>query len=564
VDKQIQLDPNDYKIAYFTFEIGLSAEIPTYAGGLGILAGDTVKSFADMGFPVVAITLLNEKGYFYQEIDDEGNQIEVPVEWDYRKHMHLMPGRVIVHLDGRDIIVQAWVHHVEGITGDIVPVIFLDTNIGENHEEDRKLTQFLYGGDHQYRMKQEAIIGIAGVRILIELGFENIEGYHMNEGHSAFLTLELMKHHDQDLETVRDLCVFTTHTPIPAGHDRFDIEAVERVFGDYIGEIDPEDETIIDHEGLFNMTLLALKHSKYVNGVAKKHGEVTREMFPEYEIDAITNGIHVGTWVCYPMSKVFDEYMPSWRNDPYTLRGALTIPREKLWKAHQSAKKKLLDFVNYHYKTDLNIKTLTIGFARRATSYKRADLLFKDIDRLLKIVEDTGKIQIIFGGKAHPKDTDGKKLIKEIHDISKELKDKITIVYLKNYDIYSAKLLVAGVDVWLNTPLRPLEASGTSGMKAAVNGVLNFSVMDGWWIEGYIKNFTGWKIGPMPGVETDEKENNLDMEDLYIKLEKGIIPTYYNNRKKWEDMMACNIALNGSFFNTHRMVSQYVMKAYFI
>jgi starch phosphorylase len=555
--------PQERKVAYFSFEVGLNPELPTYAGGLGVLSGDTIKSFADLKVPAVAVSLLNEKGYLYQELDGDGNQNEVPVNWEPSKLLQLLPDKVHLDIEGRDVTVQAWLYDVKGLSGGLVPMIFLDTNVEPNSPQDRLLTSFLYGGDRRYRFMQEAVLGIGGVRMLQIMDHDNLEAYHMNEGHSALLTLELMDRYGGDLEKVREHCVFTTHTPVEAGHDSFDPGMVRSVLRDFCDIDSLKHDNIIDRYGLFNMTYLALYHSKYVNGVAKKHGEVSQRMFPGYSIDAVTNGIHVSSWVAEPMAQVFDRHIPCWRSDPYVLRNAIKIPRPQLTKAHDESKKRLIDFVNEHYHSGLDSKTLTIGFARRATEYKRATLLFSDLARLKDVVAENGQIQVIFAGKAHPSDHKGKQMIKEVFSNIKQLRDSIRMVYLKNYEIYSAKILIPGCDLWLNTPRRPLEASGTSGMKAAVNGVINFSVLDGWWLEGHIEGYTGWSIGPIPKdveVETDE---SADIDDLYNKLGSKILPTYYGNRDWWNEMMAYNIALNGSFFNTHRMVSQYVMQAYY-
>jgi glycogen phosphorylase len=556
-------NPQDRKVAYFSFEVGLSPEVPTYAGGLGILAGDTIKSFADLNVPAVAVTLLNERGYFYQEIDGQGNQSEVPVDWDPRKLMKFVSKRVNVRLEGRDIMLAAWVYEVVGSGGWKIPVLFLDSNLPANDPQDRELTSYLYGGDRRYRLLQEALLGIGGVRMVESLDHNNIEAYHMNEGHSALLTLELLDHYGGDIERVRELCVFTTHTPVPAGHDSFDFELAKSVLRDFIDVESLRHDNIIDVWGKLNMTYLALHHSKYVNGVAKKHGAVSQKMFPGHSIDSITNGIHAPTWVCEAMAKVFDRHIPSWKTDPYTLRNALSIPRDELWEAHVLAKEKLIDFINHHYKVGMDYETLTIGFARRATAYKRPDLLFRDIETLKRIMDEKGPIQVVYGGKAHPRDTDGKKTIKHIHEIIGGLRDVVKVVYMKNYEMYTASLMVSGCDVWLNNPRRPLEASGTSGMKAAVNGVINFSVLDGWWIEGHMEGITGWSIGPKPKDVEDEADDEEDLRDLYDKLQSKVLPAYYADRESWKDMMAHNIALNGSFFNTHRMVSQYVLQAYY-
>jgi starch phosphorylase len=559
------------KIAYFSMEIGLKDEIPTYSGGLGVLAGDTVKSAADLCLPFVAVTLLTRKGYFRQELDADGNQTEFPAVWDPAKLMTNAKEQVSLTIENREVHIQAWIYFVESPRGgSSIPVIYLDTDLPENSSDDRKLTHHLYGGDDSYRMKQEMIIGIGGVRILRKLGF-TIKKFHMNEGHAAFLTLELLheskkdienvwdESHIWDTEAVKDLCVFTTHTPVEAGHDKFPYELYTTIFGNYF----PEDilKTLAGEKNV-NMTLLGFNLSNHVNGVAKKHGEVSQNMFPGYQISAITNGVHSYTWTCESFKRIFDKYLPGWANEPEIFVRIGVIPDDEIWGAHTEAKKQLIDHVNSVSDAGMDYDTLTIGFARRATAYKRADLLFSDIERLEKI--GTGKIQIIYAGKAHPKDTPGKELIKNIFAYKKQLKDKIKIVFLQNYNMEIALKLVSGVDIWLNTPLRPLEASGTSGMKAAHNGVMNFSVLDGWWIEGHIEGFTGWAIGPAAKeIEPDdEKMNRVDADDLYNKLGNVIVPLYYNDRKTWIRMMQNAIGKNAYYFNSHRMMRRYVTEAY--
>lgn len=558
------------KIAYFSMEIGLREDIPTYSGGLGVLAGDTVKSAADLCLPFIAVTLISLKGYFLQEIDDTGHQTEKPALWDPSKLMQQAPEKITITLEKREVHIQAWVYFVESPRGgSSVPVIYLDTNLPENSAEDRKLTDHLYGGGSDYRIKQEVILGIGGVRMLRKLGFQ-IKKYHMNEGHAAFLTLELLhgskrdieevwdESHIWDTEAVKNLCVFTTHTPVEAGHDKFSYELYEKMLGDYFPE--KALKNLAGEENV-NMTLLGFNLSNHVNGVAKKHGEVSQNMFPGYKINAITNGVHSYTWTCKYMKKLYDKYLPGWANEPEIFVRIGVIPDEEIWNAHQEAKRELIDYVNSSTGSDMDYKTLTIGFARRATAYKRADLLFSDINRLEKI--GNGKIQIIYAGKAHPKDTEGKELIERIFSFRDKLKGKIKITFLQNYNMDSALKLVSGVDIWLNTPLRPLEASGTSGMKAAHNGVINFSVLDGWWIEGHIEDFTGWSIGPAhKEIETDKDMNKIDSDDLYKKLEEKIIPKYYNDRKEWIRMMQNAIGKNAYYFNTHRMMRRYVTEAY--
>jgi len=557
------------RIAYFTMEIGLRDDMHTYSGGLGVLAGDTVRSAADLNIPFVAVTLISKKGYFNQDIDEDGHQIESPAIWEPSRYMNIAPERVSIRIEGRTVHIQAWIYSVESLRGGSVPVIFLDTDLPENSEEDRQITDHLYGGDDAYRMKQEAVLGIGGVRMLRRLGFK-IRKYHMNEGHAAFLTLELLhdykrdiesvwdESHIWDVEAVKELCVFTTHTPVEAGHDKFSYELYDRILGDYF----PKNvlKRLAGEENL-NMTLLALNLSKYINGVAKRHGEVSQDMFPGYRINAITNGVHSYTWTAESFRRLYDKYLPGWANEPEIFVRIGIIPDEELWEAHMEAKRRLIDYVNTIYNAGMDYHTLTIGFARRATAYKRADLLFYDIERLERI--GRGKLQIVYAGKAHPRDMEGKHLIEKIYSAMKRLRGKIEIVFLKNYSMEIALRVISGVDVWLNTPLRPLEASGTSGMKAAHNGVLNFSVLDGWWIEGHIEGYTGWSIGPRPEEAGQVDDiNRIDAEDIYHKLENLIIPTYYNDRKTWIRMMQNAIGKNAYYFNTHRMMRRYVTEAY--
>ena len=560
---------NESKIAYFSMEIGLRDEIPTFSGGLGILAGDTIKSSADLNLPLVAVSLIYHKGYFKQNIDDQGHQIELPAIWEPSKTMTTVPEKVNVTIEGRTVYIQAWVYFVESPRGGEIPVIFLDTNLPENSEEDRELTDCLYGGDDSYRIKQEVVLGIGGVKMLKMLGFQ-IKKYHMNEGHAAFLTLELLHQFKIDLEevwdesfvwnfeVVKELCVFTTHTPVEAGHDKFSYDLYRSIVGDYF----PENviRGLAGEENL-NMTLLALNLSNDVNGVAKKHGEVSQDMFPGYKINSITNGVHSYTWTCDSFKRLYDKYIPGWANEPELFVRVDMVPPEELWNAHFEARKILIDYVNYTQDLNMDYETLTIGFARRFATYKRASLLFADIKKLEKIA--SGKIQVVYAGKAHPKDEGGKKLIEDIFSFSHKLKGKINITFINNYNMETALKIISGVDIWLNTPVRPLEASGTSGMKAAHNGVLNFSVLDGWWIEGHIEGDTGWSIGPeSTEVVPDENANEIDTSDLYNKLEKIIIPTFYQDRNKWISMMKSAIGKNAYYFNTHRMMLRYVTEAY--
>ncbi len=547
------------KIAFFSMEVGLTNDIPTYAGGLGILAGDTIRSSADLRLPLVAVTLISKKGFFRQELTPEGKQIEHVQEWDPSKYMKLLPAEISVHIQGREVKVKAWLYRLQSVTGGVVPVLFLDTDVEGNTPEDREITFFLYGGDQRYRIKQEVVLGIGGVRMLDALGFK-IRKYHINEGHGSFLALELFHKHEMDTDKVRELCVFTTHTPVEAGHDKFHYDLVKEILD---GTADMDALKKFGGNDNLNMTLLALNLSNYVNGVAKQHREVSQRMFAGYEIHAVTNGIHSFMWTGESYRKLYDKYLPGWANEPELLaRVADLISHEEIWQAHKEQKKILIDYVNELTHVGMNYDTFTLGFARRATEYKRARLLFSDLERLKKI-NKKGKLQIIFAGKAHPRDTQGKKLIETLFSYANELKPDIKMVYLENYDINMATKLVTGVDVWLNTPLKPLEASGTSGMKAAHNGVLNFSVLDGWWVEGWIEGVTGWSIGPHPNEGLDIQEGyQKEVEDLYNKLEYVIIPMFYYRRDDWVRMMKKNIGKIAYYFNSHRMMRRYVTEAY--
>lgn len=549
-------------IAYFSMEIGIDPKMPTYSGGLGILAGDTIKSAADLNVPAVAVTLLYRKGYFKQKLDKEGNQTEEESKWNPEDCLTRQQKKITVDIEGRKVSITAWLYERKGVGDYIVPIIFLDTDLEENTEEDRKITDSLYGGDQRYRLCQEIVLGIGGMRMLQALGYKNIRKYHMNEGHSSLLILERIRRDKitgeniKDNAQIRSKCVFTTHTPVPAGHDQFPIDLLKNTLGEIIPFNDIEN---MCHEGKLNMTYLALNNSQYINGVAKKHGEVSRHMFPGYHIDSITNGVHSATWTSEPFSKLYDKYIPGWKNDAFSLRYALNIPGNEIWNAHIKAKESLFTYIKEKNNIELNKDIFTIGFARRSTAYKRGDLLFTSTERLKKIAKNAGDLQIVYAGKAHPKDYAGKDIIKKIISEMNKIKNKIKVVYLENYDIEIAKLMISGVDIWLNTPLKPLEASGTSGMKACHNGIPNLSVLDGWWLEGHLEDMTGWSIG------SKNPENSMcdDAKDLYDKLEHTIIPKYYNSQKDWRRIMKHSIAINASFFNTHRMMQQYVLNAYF-
>lgn len=560
------------EVAYFSMEIGLESAVPTYAGGLGVLAGDTVRSAADLGLPLVAVSLLPRRGYFHQRLDATGWQSEEPVHWALDDYLTELPARASVEIEGRTVGLRAWRYDVRGVGGHVVPVYLLDADLDDNTEADRALTQYLYGGDATYRLSQEVILGIGGVRMLRVLGHTEIRRYHMNEGHAALLVLELLREElarsgaeipeQTHLEAVREQCIFTTHTPVPAGHDKFPLSLAMRIAGH--ANVLERCKDQFCYEGQLNMTYLALANSRYVNGVAKKHGEVSRQMFSGYHVDSITNGVHVGTWTSEPFAALFDRHIPEWREDNATLRYAVSLPKGEIWNAHEHCKRRLIQYANRLANAGLDQDAFTIGFARRATRYKRADLVLSDPHRLAEIAARLGTVQIIYAGKAHPHDQAGKEIIQHIHRVALELDDRIRIAYLREYDMSLARLMVSGCDVWLNTPQPPMEASGTSGMKAAINGVPSFSILDGWWIEGCIEDVTGWAIETPGGESTDPgRRSHAEAEHLYDKLERVVLPAYYQQRDHFTDVMRHAIALNGSFFNTERMLGQYVSRAYF-
>jgi len=553
------------RIAYFSMEVALGNDMHTYSGGLGILAGDTLKSAADLRVPLVGVSLLSRKGYFHQELDDWGNQRESPAEWDPARFLEPLPEVAEVHIEGRAVKVTAWKYQLVGAGGYVVPVLFLDTDLEGNSDYDRRLTDRLYGGDERYRLAQECVLGVGGARMLRKLGYGAIERYHMNEGHAALLVVELLRERflsgagEWDFEGVRKQCVFTTHTPVAAGHDQFGYDLVERVLGE---PLPTNVLRMLGGEGRLNMTLLGFNLSRFINGVAKRHEEVSRRMFPAHSIEHVTNGVHSWTWTCDAFRDLYDRHVPGWRDDPAMLRHGINISNEELWEAHAQAKARLIAEVHARLGRLLAAETLTIGFARRATSYKRADLVFSHLERLREIVRKRGPLQLVFAGKAHPRDEPGKELIARIVRAARDLGEEIPVVYLEDYDMKLAKILVSGCDLWLNTPERPLEASGTSGMKAAHNGVPSFSSLDGWWIEGCVEGSTGWALGSLSSKEASGDNWERDADDLYRKLEETILPLFYEARTAWVEVMRHTIALNASYFNTHRMVQQYVTHAY--
>lgn len=554
-------------IAYFSMEIGADPAIPTYGGGLGVLAGDCLRAAADLGQPLVGMTLLYRKGYFRQHLDAEGNQSESPSEWRPEEVLEPMAPRIVVTIEGRPVSVRAWKSRIRGIKGDEVPVYFLDTALPENDPRDRVITDLLYVSNDHMRLIQETVLGYGGVTMLKALGHPIVKLYHMNEGHSALLTLALLEEQtngrgilsatDEDRDAVRDRCVFTTHTPVPAGHDQFPRHLVEQILGRERAEA--VEANVLGSNGVLNMTKLALSFSRHINGVAMRHGEISQTMFPHYPVSSITNGVHAATWTSDPFQRLFDRQIPQWRYDNLYLRHAISIPKEEIREAHCEAKQDLLAEVERRTQIRLDPDVMTIGFARRAAAYKRANLVFSDIERLRRIARTSGGLQVVFGGKAHPADVPGKQVIRKVFEAAKALGPDLRVIYLEEYDMALARIICAGVDLWLNTPQKPQEASGTSGMKAALNGVPSLSVLDGWWAEGHIEGVTGWSIGNYAEGESASAE----AQSLYDKLEKVILPLYYQWNDDFTRIMRSTIALNGSFFNAQRMMYQYLKNAYY-
>ncbi len=558
------LDLSARTIAYFSMEIALDPSLPTYSGGLGMLAGDTLRSAADTGAPMVAVSLVHRCGYFRQKLDSSGQQTETAVPWTPEA---LPPAGEVVTLtmQSRTVKIRAWRFDVVGVAGHIIPVFLLDTDIEGNDPYDRRLTDTLYGGDTYYRLCQETILGLGGVQLLHQLGCLPAV-YHMNEGHASLLTLGLLEDRlspgqtladatEEDRLAVARQCVFTTHTPVPAGHDQFGLDQMYAVLGQERAQALERFGGL--HNNLLNMTYVALRFSRWVNGVAMQHGKVSQQMFPDYHVESVTNGVHAATWIAPPLQRLFDDEMPRWRHDNQYFRSVYGIKPSRIANAHRVAKHKLIDTIAERTGEALNESVLTLGFARRVATYKRASLLLEDPKRLAKIAKKLGGLQIVFAGKAHPADTAGKGLIKEVFELAGKIGSagSLRIVYLENYDWELGGILTQGVDVWVNTPRRPYEASGTSGMKAALNGVPSLSILDGWWIEGCAEDVTGWAID-------DGDTDAAEAASLYDKLEGRIAPMFARPNA-WARMQQHCIAMNGSFFNTDRMLGQYFANAYF-
>ncbi len=563
------LDLSARTVAYFSMEIALDPSLPTYSGGLGVLAGDTLRSAADTAADMVAVSLVHRRGYFRQHLDAAGQQTESDVPWSPETTLPAAGETISLTMQGREVRICAWRFDVVGTAGHIIPVFLLDTDLEGNDSWDRHLTDHLYGGDTYYRLCQETVLGLGGLKILDALGCRP-EVYHMNEGHASLLAIGLLEQQaghaglpgatEAEADVVRQQCVFTTHTPVPAGHDQFGLDQMFQVLGQERAEAIERFGCL--HNNLMNMTYIALRFARFVNGVAMQHGKVSQVMFPDHTISAITNGVHAATWVSKPMQALLDREVPAWRRDNAYFRSVYGIAPEEIASCHRETKRRLFAVVAERSGEEgkaapsFDPEILTLGFARRVATYKRASLLFTDPERLVQIAETIGGLQILFAGKAHPADLAGKELIRGVFEQAAHLNSaSLKIVYLENYDWELGGLLTQGVDVWVNTPRRPYEASGTSGMKAALNGVPSLSVLDGWWIEGCAEGVTGWAI-------EDGETEAAEAASLYEKLEHSIAPLFAQTAA-WAKMQQHCVAINGSFFNTHRMLHQYVTNAYF-
>lgn len=539
-------------VGYFTAEIGLWSELHTYSGGLGVLAGDHVKSAADAEIPLVGVTLVYRKGYGRQHLDKDGVQTETYRDLDPAQHMQDTGMEISLPLDGGELWAKVWRADITGVSGHVVPVYFLDTFHPKNSEKHLELGLTLYGGDDWVRIRQEYLLGVGGLRLLDKLGLE-VDGLHLNEGHCTFALLEMLGK-GWSREQLAKRVLFTTHTPVPAGHDRFEWEAVEEVLGDLL----PADakQLVIDagdpEEGRrISMSHLAVALSGPVNAVSNLNAWVASSMFADHHIAPITNGVHHITWTSPMMADLFDKQLPGWREDPTKLAHAGKIPTEDLAGARDVARKVLRELVQTSTGVKLDKSRLTIGFARRFATYKRANLVFSDLERLREI--GAGKIQFVFSGKAHPRDEGGKALIKSIFDSAKDLEEEIPVAFLEDYSMATGLAMTGGVDIWLNNPIRPMEASGTSGMKAAMNGVPNCSILDGWWPEGCEHGVNGWAIG---GAD-DERDDVRDAKNVLDVIENEVLPAWNEGDEKWCEIMRASIATSARFTGA-RMISDYL------
>lgn len=558
-------------IAYFSMEVMLESDVPTYAGGLGVLAGDILRSCADLHYSAVGMSLVYSGDTFSQIINLDGTQSFYRSDWQKLDQLQKLPTRIELEIAGQKVIVGCWRYDIVGLDGFVVPVYLLDTNILENPPWVRDFTINLYSANGDVRICQELVLGIGGIKMLRSLGYHQIGTYHLNEGHTSMAPLELLAENDYQDDRVKAMCVFTSHTPVPEGHDKFNYDQVWHFGRKYL----PWHIKKLGGNDYLNMTWLGINLSRSAFAVSEKHQITSEKILPGSKFDFVTNGVHHRTWTAPTMQNLFDRYIPNWITDPTLLITApAKLPDAVLWDHHQDAKSKLVRYVNKHLTAIstqqerdnpqpyelFDTETLTISLARRPVAYKRPLLLYHDIERFVRI--GAGKLQIIQCGKSHYEDDVSQQIVKEIVQLSKRFKDVLRIAFLENYSPKLARILVSGSDVWLNTPRRPLEASGTSGIKAALNGVLNFSVLDGWWIEAARSNpLSGFAIGPLEDCVDPDHCDLEDSTDLYSRLESEIIPMYYERRAEWIGRMKQAITL-GSYFNSHRVVGDYLQKAW--
>ncbi len=554
-------------IAYFVMECGVDSRIPTYSGGLGILAGDTLQSFADLEVPAVCITLLWKNGFISQKLSNDGGQMDSFQEWDIEKYMQPTNIKIKIPVGGKDVTITAFKYVVESTKGNNeIDAYFLTPDTPENDPETRKLCDRLYIEGGLTRLKQEIILGIGGYEMLKALNYKPFL-YHINESHSALLIAGLMKDMD-DLNRVKARVVFTTHTPIPAAFDRFPISDVKELLSGYCGEkvFDDIYRENLEEKDELNLSWLAIKNAKNVVAVSRKHKYVSEQIFEGYKLKYVTNGIHHVKWASPHHKMLYTKYIKGWEEDPDLLRGAACIPDGDFAQTHIVCKETLIEMINSETDSSFVPADFTIAMAKRITHYKRNNLILSNPDKLINIAEKKGNIQLIFAGKTHPADTDGLAMIKSIHDTAKYISSKtkkIKIAFLENYNIHKANIILAGTDLWLNNPTRPLEASGTSGMKASLNGVPNFSVLDGWWLEACIEGINGWSIGPKPAwTDLSYSDDLQDLNDIYGKLEFNILDLYYKNYSDYLKIMKMAVSSIAPHFNTHRMVSEYVTDLY--
>jgi starch phosphorylase len=537
-------------IAFLSMEIGLETGMRCYSGGLGVLAGDYALAAADLGLPMVFISMACRDGYVRQTIDSEGRQHHEPDPWDPAEWATPLPVVPSITIEGREVRIRSWLRELEGVGGSKLPVLLLDTDVEENDPSDRAITDRLYGGDVRTRIRQEAVLGLGGKAVLDALGLD-IARYHLNEGHAALLPLALLAE-GMDRDAIRRASIFTTHTPIPAGHDRFAMDLVRDVVG---GRLADTAALLFEGSTELDMTRLALELSGWVNGVSERHAEVSRGMFPDHEVHAVTNGVHLGRWAHPAAAALFDSVAPAWRRDPSGLSRFAEVDDDVFWSAHRRAKQELVEDVAARTGHRLDPELPILGYARRMTPYKRADLLFSHLVRLLKIAE-RHPFQVLLAGKAHPEDKGGQALIHRLHEIARSCGSHLPVLFVPGYDIEVAARMVAGCDVWLNTPEPPLEASGTSGMKAAINGVPNLSILDGWWIEGCEHGRNGW------GIAGNAESPAADADRLLDCLEHDVLPLWHDDRRGWIEVMKHSVASLAPKFSACRPMREYVDLAY--